>query len=94
MDRWKDGWTLFYRALLAKTGGPIIETKSIPGKIYRNSGVVRFTKINQTPPPYSMLHHIGREALPRLATRNCLKYLQTTLILGGGGWPQNLCEVL
>ena len=29
----------------------IIETKSIPGKIYGNSGMVHFAEINQAPPP-------------------------------------------
>ena len=47
--------------------------------------MVHFTEINQTPPPYSMLQDIGREARPKLATTNCPKYLQTTLIMGWGG---------
>ena len=58
-------------------------------KEFRKSGMVRFAETNQTPSPYSMLQHIGREATPKLATRTCLKYLQTILILffwGGGGW--------
>ena len=63
----------------------IIETKSIPGKIYENSGMVHFAEINQAPPPYSMLQYIGRVATPKLVSRNCLRYLQTTLIMGGGG---------
>ena len=50
-------------------------------KEFRKSGMVRFAEINQTPSPYSMLQHIGREATPKLATRTCLKYLQTILIL-------------
>ena len=56
--------------------------------------MVHFTEINQTPPPYSTLQHIGREATPKLGTRNSLKYLQATLIIGGGSWFQNLCELL
>ena len=44
--------------------------------------------------PYSMLQYIGRVATPKLVSRNCLRYLQTTLIMGGGDWSQNLCEVL
>ena len=74
----------------------MIKTKSIPGKIYRNSGMVHFTEINHATPPYSMLQDIGREGASELATRNCLKYLQATLIMGGGegGWSQKLCEVL
>ena len=41
-----------------------------------------------------MLQHIGRVATPKLVPRNCLIYLQTTLIMGAGDWSQNLCEVL
>ena len=62
----------------------IIETKSSPGKIYGNSGMVHFAGINQDPPSDSMLQHIGRVATRKLASRNCLRYLQTTLIMGGG----------
>ena len=47
--------------------------------------MVHFTEINKTPPPYSMLQDVGREATPKLATTDCLKYLQTTLIMGWGG---------
>ena len=63
-------------------------------KIYENSGMVHFAEINQPPPSYSMLQYIGRVATPKLVSRNCLRYLQTTLIMGGGDWSQNLCEVL
>ena len=56
--------------------------------------MVHFEDINQAPSPYSMLQDIGRVATPKLVPRNCLRYLQTTLIMGGGGWSQNLCEVL
>ena len=35
--------------------------------------MVHFTEISKTPPPYSMLHDVGREAMPKLATRNCCK---------------------
>ena len=38
----------------------IIETNSIPGKIYGNFGMVQFAERNQVPPPLSMLEHIGR----------------------------------
>ena len=31
-----------------------------------------------------MLQYIGRVATPKLVSRNCLRYLQTTLIMGGG----------
>ena len=41
-----------------------------------------------------MFQDIRRAATPTFSTRNCLKYLQTTFIIGGGGWSQNLCEVL
>ena len=63
----------------------IIETNSIPGKIFGNSGIDQFAEGNQTPPPYSMLHYIGRVATPKLWRRNCLRHLQTTLIMVGGG---------
>ena len=56
----------------------------IPGKIYRNSGIVHFAEINQAPSPYSMLQHIGRVATPKLVPRNCLRYLQKSLIKGVG----------
>ena len=42
-------------------------------------------EINQAPTPYSMLQHIGRVATPKLVPRHCLRYLQTTLIMGEGG---------
>ena len=50
-----------------------------------NSGMVYFAEINQAPAPYSMLQHTGRVLTPKLVPRNCLRYLQTTLIMGGGG---------
>ena len=63
----------------------IIETKSISGKISGNSGMVLFAEINQAPSLYSMLQHIGRVATLELVLRNCLRYLEKTLIMGGGG---------
>ena len=51
-------------------------------KIYGNSGMAHFVEINLPPPPYSMLQHIGRVATPKLVPRTCLRYLQTTLIMG------------
>ena len=57
----------------------------IPGKIYQNSGMIHFAEINQVPSPYSMLQHIGIVATTNLVPRNYLRYLQTTLIMGGGG---------
>ena len=64
-----------------------MKTKSIPEKIYKNSGMVHFTEINQKPDlsPHSMLQDIGREAMPKFVTRNCLKYLQTTFDNWGRG---------
>ena len=62
-----------------------IKTSSIPGKVPGNFGMVHFAEINQDPPHYSMLQHIGREATPKLLSRNCHRYLQTTLMIGGGG---------
>ena len=56
--------------------------------------MVHFAEINQTPFLYSMLPYIGRVATPKLLPRNCLIYLQTTLIIVGGDWSQNLREVL
>ena len=56
--------------------------------------MVLFAEINQAPTPYSMLQYIGSVATPKLVPRNCLKYLQTTLIMGEGDWSQNLCKVL
>ena len=47
--------------------------------------MVHFAEINQSSQPYSMLQHIGRVATPKLVPRNCPRYLQTTLIMGGGG---------
>ena len=42
-----------------------------------------------------MLQDIGRVAAPKLVPRNCLRYLQTTLIMEGEvDWSQNLFEVL
>ena len=46
--------------------------------------MVHFAEINQAPPPYLMLQYIGRVATPKLVSRNCLRYLQTTSIMGGG----------
>ena len=63
----------------------IIETNSIPEKISGDSGMAHFAEINQDLPPYSMLQHIGRVATLKLVPRNCLRYLQTTLIMGEGG---------
>ena len=47
--------------------------------------MVHFAEIDQAPCPYSMLHHIGRIASSKLVPRNCLRYLQTTFIMRGGG---------
>ena len=46
--------------------------------------MVHFMEINQVSHPYSMLQYIGRVATPKLMPRNCLIYLETTLIIGGG----------
>ena len=37
------------------------------------------------PPLCSILQHIGRVVTPTLVPRNCLRYFQKTLIMGGGG---------
>ena len=46
--------------------------------------MVHFAEINQAISLYSMFHHIGRVATPKLVPRHYLRYLQTTLIIGGG----------
>ena len=51
----------------------------------RNYGMVHCTEINLTPSPYSVLQDVWREATPKLAKRNYLKYLQRTLIMGRRG---------
>ena len=53
----------------------IIETNSIPGKIYGNFGMVQFAERNQVPPP---LLNVGAY------WKSSLRYLQTTLIMGWG----------
>ena len=68
----------------------ITETMSTPGKIYGSPGMVHFAEINQVPFSYSMLQDNGRAATPKLVPRNCLRYLQTTLIMGGGGLVSEL----
>ena len=45
--------------------------------------MVHFAKINQAPSPNSMLQYIGSVAPPKLVPRNCLRYLQITLKMGG-----------
>ena len=47
--------------------------------------MIHFAGVNQAPSPYSMLQYIARVATPKLVSRNCLRYLQTSLIMGGGG---------
>ena len=47
--------------------------------------MVHFVEINQAPSPYSMLQQTGRVATQKLVPRTCLRYLQTTLIMVGGG---------
>ena len=47
--------------------------------------MVHFAEINQAPPLYSILQYIGRVATSKLVPRNCLRYLETTLIVGGEG---------
>ena len=44
-----------------------------------------FAEINQALPLYSMLQCIGRVATPKLVPSNCLRYLQTILVMGGVG---------
>ena len=49
-----------------------------------------FAEINQVPSTYSMCQDIGRVAAPKLVARHCLRYLQTTLIMEGGGSENNI----
>ena len=48
--------------------------------------MVHFAEINQVPSPYSMLQDIGRVASPNFVPRNCVRYFQTKLKMGGVGW--------
>ena len=57
--------------------------------------MVHLVEINQVPHAYSMLQYIGRVATPKLVRRNCLRYLQTTLIMGEGGLvSESMSDVL
>ena len=57
----------------------------IPGRISGTSGRVHFSEMSQSPSlSYSMFQHNGRVATPKLVPRNCPRYLQATLIMGGG----------
>ena len=56
--------------------------------------MAHFAEINQVPSPDSMLQHIGRVTTPKIVPRNCLRYLQKTMIMGEGDGSQNLHEVL
>ena len=57
--------------------------------------MVHLPEINQDPTHYSMLQYIGRVTTTKLLPRNCLRYLQTTLIMWAEeDWSQNLCELL
>ena len=46
--------------------------------------MVHFTEIRQGPLPHSMFQHLRKVATPELVPRNCLRYLQTAMIIGGG----------
>ena len=56
--------------------------------------MAHFAEINQVSSPYLMLQYIGEVTSTRLVPRNCLRYLQTTLMMEGGDWSQNSREVL
>ena len=56
--------------------------------------MIHFAEINQAPSPNSMLPHIEREANLKLVPRDCLRYLQTTLSMVGGGLVSEPIEVL
>ena len=54
--------------------------------IFLKKLVTRFTCLE-------MFQHILRVVTLKLASRNCLRDLQTTLVMKGGSWSQNLCDV-
>ena len=70
----------------------IIETKSIPEKIYGNSEMFHFAEINQAPSSYSVQQYIGRVLTPKLVPKDCVRYLETTW--EERDWSKNLYEVL
>ena len=47
--------------------------------------MIHFTEINQAPPPTQYFSILERIAALKLVPRNCLRYLKTILIIGGGG---------
>ena len=57
----------------------------MPQKIYRNFGKIHLEERDQFSAPFTMLQYIGRAAVPKFVPRNCLRYFETTLIMGGGG---------
>ena len=57
--------------------------------------MVHFADINQAPSPDSMFQDVGRVATPKLVPRNCLRYLQTTLLANSnvaGYWKSSNTE--
>ena len=57
--------------------------------------MVHFVEINQALSHNSMLQHIGRIGTPNLVPRNCLGYLQKTLIMGGGRFVSEfMCTIV
>ena len=59
----------------------IIDTKSIPGKIYENFGMVHFAEINHVPSPYSILQDTGRVE----TTKKLSQILANNIDNGGRG---------
>ena len=51
-----------------------------------------FAEINQAPSSYSVQQYIGRVLTPKLAPKNCVRYLETTW--EERDWSKNLYEVL
>ena len=47
--------------------------------------MVHSVQIDQAHPSYSMLQHIERVATTKFVSRNCLRHLKTTLIMGEWG---------
>ena len=61
--------------------------------MFQKSAMVHLAEISHAPPlspppstpAYSMLQYTGRVVTVKFVPRNCLRYLQITLIMWGGG---------
>ena len=68
------------------------QTKSNPGNIAGNSGMVYFADKNQAPSFYSM--HTGRIATTKFCQETVSDTCKQHWFWGEGDWSQNLFEVL